>query len=435
MTRKKIFKKIALTLSLSLLAPFLVANKVQATETTQPSITAEAGITMDYDTGEVIFAKNADDKMYLASTTKLMTALLFAEHNNKSDSIPYTQDAKAQPPYTLQSEKMAPAGKTLNVGDTMSADVVMKSLLLYSANDSAYMIADEVAGNSQAFVKMMNEKAASLGLTDTHFENPNGLPMNGVDVNYSTAYDLALITKAAWENDWIRETLELPDAMVTLPQNTTVKLENRNTELDKNGNLGGKTGVTNMAGTCFAGVYEKDGKQYLGVVLKDDRNNDNARFVDLNKMMDYTEDAEPEVYKSSGDEVGTADLEYKVFGFFGPTKTITAPITLNENIYLYDNDINNNDAKITVDSNETSAWKAASSSDLSLTVSVKQYHTTVKGKVDISFFSLIKANIGLYLALIAIIVIVVVLILFIIKMISTRDRRRSSYNRKRRRRY
>lgn len=432
MTKRKLIKTITLTLSLFLLAPF--ANNVQATEDTkQPTIVAEAGIIMDYDTGEIIYEKNANDKMYLASTSKLMTAILFAEHNDKNDSIPYTQEAKNQPPYTLQSEKMAPAGKTLNVGDTMSADVVMKSLLLYSANDVAYMISDEVAGNTESFAKMMNDKATELGLTNTHFENPNGLPINNVDVNYSTAYELAIIAKAAYENDWIRDTMALSEAYVTLPQNTTVKLENRNIELGKNGNIGGKTGVTNMAGTCFAGVYERDGKKYLAVVLKDNRNSDTQRFIDIDKMMDYSEDAKREVYKSSGEEVGTAELEYKVFGFFGPTKTITAPIVLTQNVELYDNDINNNEAVINVNTKETSAWKAASADELSLTVSVKQFTTTVNGKIDLSTFTLIKANIGLYLAIVALIVIIAVLIIFIIKMINNRERRRSSYRRKRRR--
>lgn len=429
MTKRKLLKTITLTLSLLLLAPN--AKIVQATEDNQPTIVAEAGIIMDYDTGEIIYEKNANDKMYLASTTKLMTAILFAEHNSKNDSITYTQEAKNQPPYTLQSEKMAPAGKTLSVGDTMSADVVMKSLLLYSANDVAYMISDEVAGNTESFSKMMNDKAAKLGLTNTHFENPNGLPVNNVDVNYSTAYELAIIAKAAYENDWIRETLALPDVHVTLPQNTTVKLENRNTELGKNGNIGGKTGVTNMAGTCFAGVYERNGKKYLAAVLKDDRNNDSQRFKDIDKMMDYSENATRKVYKSSGDEVGTAELEYKIFGFFGPTKTITAPIVLAEDVQLYDNDINNSEAVITIDSKETSAWKAASSDQVSLTVAVKQFSTTAKGKIDLSTFSLIKANLLIYLATIILVVIIAVLIILIIRMINNRKRKRSSYRRRR----
>ena len=148
-------------------------------------------------------------------------------------------------------------------------------------------------------------------------------------------------------------------------------------------------------------------------------------------MMDYSENATRKVYKSSGDEVGTAELEYKIFGFFGPTKTITAPIVLAEDVQLYDNDINNSEAVITIDSKETSAWKAASSDQVSLTVAVKQFSTTAKGKIDLSTFSLIKANLLIYLATIILVVIIAVLIILIIRMINNRKRKRSSYRRRR----
>lgn len=433
MTKGKFLKTLALTLSLAVIAPF--STIVQAAESAKDvNIVSQAAIVMDYETGEIIYEKNANDQMYLASTTKLMTALLFAEHNKKNDSITYTQSAKAQPEYSLDWNQMKPYGKSFTVGDTLTADTVMKGLLLFSGNDVAYMIADEVSGDSSSFAAKMNEKAKSLGLTETHFENPNGLPLNGQDVNYSTAYELALITKEAYENDWIRETLLLSDATVTLPKNTQVKLENRNTELGKNGNIGGKTGVTDKAGTCFAGIYERGGKKYITVVLKSDRNNNNTRFEDIASMMNYSENATRSVYKKSGEEVGTAELEYKIFRFFGPTKTISAPIVLSENIELYDNYINNNEAQILVNSEENNAWKVASQDETTLSLSVKQFSTEIKGHVEISTFDLIKANMLIYIAILVVIVIIIVLILFIIKMISNRNRRKNSYN-KRRRRY
>jgi D-alanyl-D-alanine carboxypeptidase len=438
MTKGKLFKIITLALSMALLTPF--ANKVQATEDANNiNIVSQAAIVMDYDTGEIIYEKNANDKKFLASTTKLMTSLLFAEHNKKTDTIPYTATAKAQPPYTLDSEKMKPYGKSFKVGDTLSADIVMKGLLLFSGNDAAYMIADEVGGSKEGFAKMMNDRAKDLGLNATYFENPNGLPEKSSDgkehdVNYSNAYELALLTKAAYENDWIKETTELHDAEVILPGNTRVKLENRNTELGKNGNIGGKTGITNDAGTCFAGVYERNSKKYLTVVLKSDRNSDVKRFEDINKIMNYSQDATREVYKKSGEEVGTANLEYKLFKFFGPTKTITAPIVLKEDVKLYSNSINNNEATINVNSKENDAWKVASEDSTKLTVSVKQFSTDVNGKVDISTMSLIKANMLPYFALLAVIIVVIVLVLSIIKMIKTTGRNKKK-NYKRRRRY
>ncbi|MBD7911329.1 MULTISPECIES: serine hydrolase [Clostridium] len=436
MTKRKLFKTITLALSIALLTPF--ANKVQAKEDgSSINIVSQAAIVMDYDTGEIIYEKNANEKKFLASTTKLMTSLLFAEHNKKTDTITYTESAKIQPPYTLDSEKMKPYGKSFKVGDTLSADIVMKGLLLFSGNDAAYMISDAVGGSKEGFAKMMNDRAKQLGLDNTHFENPNGLPEKSSDgkehdVNYSTAYELALLTKAAYENDWVKETVQLHNADVILPGNTRVKLENRNTELGKNGNIGGKTGITDEAGTCFSGVYERNGKKYLAAVLKSDRNSDSKRFEDIDAIMDYSENANREVYKKSGEEVGTAELQYKMFKFFGPTKTITAPIVLKEDVMLYNNSINNNEAVINVNSEENDAWKVASEDSTKLTVSVKQFSTDVKGKVDVSTGSLIKANIIPYIALLAVVIIAIVLVLAIVKMIkNSGKKKRKSYKRRR----
>ena len=370
--------------------------------------------------------------MYLASTTKLMTALLFAENAKKTDQIVYTETALAQPPYTMQSEQMLPYGKSFKVGDTIDADTVMKELLLFSGNDAAYMIADHVGGTSEKFIQMMNDKAKELGLVNTHFKNPNGLPdsVTGKDVNYSTAYELSILTKKVYENEWIRETMALSNATVTLPGDNIIHLENRNTELGKNGNIGGKTGVTNDAGTCFAGLYERNGRKLIGVVLKSDRNDNDARFRDLNSMMDYSYSAEKQVVKKAGDDVGSLELEYKLFGFFGPTKTITANVTLSEDLKLYNNSLNVNNLEITLKPESNNAWKLASKNDIPLSATVLDSAFEVKGSSDLTVFKLIKANMFVYLAIILAIVIIVILIVLIIKIINNRKR----YSRSRRRR-
>lgn len=431
MTKRKTLKTLALALSISLLAPF--ASKVHATEKVNtPEIISKAGIVVDYDTGEVIYEKSGNEKMYLASTTKLMTALLFAENAKKTDQIVYTETALAQPPYTMQSEQMLPYGKSFKVGDTIDADTVMKELLLFSGNDAAYMIADHVGGTSEKFIQMMNDKAKELGLVNTHFKNPNGLPdsVTGKDVNYSTAYELSILTKKVYENEWIRETMALSNATVTLPGDNIIHLENRNTELGKNGNIGGKTGVTNDAGTCFAGLYERNGRKLIGVVLKSDRNDNDARFRDLNSMMDYSYSAEKQVVKKAGDDVGSLELEYKLFGFFGPTKTITANVTLSEDLKLYKNSLNVNNLEITLKPESNNAWKLASKNDIPLSATVLDSALEVKGSSDLTVFKLIKANMFVYLAIILAIVIIVILIVLIIKIINNRKR----YSRSRRRR-
>lgn len=422
---KKLFKTLAVTLTISLVSTLATVVSAKASE---PTIVSEAAVVMDFETGEVIYEKKADEKMYLASTSKLMTALLFAESKTKTDTITYTEDAKAQPPYTIDSEQMKPYGKTMQVGDTLDADTVMKELLLFSGNDAAYMVADSVSGDSASFVDAMNKKAEELGLTSTHFENPNGLPQTQADgtskdVNYSTAYELAIIAREAFKNEWVQETMQLKEADVVLPGDTRIKIENRNTELGSNGNIGGKTGVTDSAGTCFAGVYERDGRKLVGVVLKCDRNNNNKRFEDLKSMMDYSYPLEKEVFKASGDEVGTMDLEYKLFGFFGPTKKVLTKINLAQDVKLYKNAINDT-AEIKLNNTEKqSAWKVASNKEVNLTVSVKAYSESVKGNVDITVGTLIKANILIYGAIILAFIVIIALIIFIIKLISDSSRK------------
>lgn len=430
--KKHWVKTFTLALSFSMLTP--IASSVKALEA--PSIVSEAGIVVDYDTGEIIYEKGGNDKKFLASTTKFMTALLFAENKNKTDMLTYTSSAKSQPPYTLDNDYMKPYGKSLTVGDSISADTIMKGLLLFSGNDTAYVISDNVCADTASFVNMMNNKAAEMKLTSTHFENPNGLPINGVDANYSTPYELSVITKAAYENDWIREVTTMTEATVTLPKDTRVKLQNRNTELNKNGNIGGKTGVTDGAGTCFTGIYERDGRKLLGVVLKCDRNNNNTRFEDLAKMMDYSYAAEKEIFKTSGEEIGTATLHYKVFGTFGPEKEITVPVTLDEDIKLYKNSINDAEATISYNSDNTNAWSVAKNSTVPVTVSVKGYTSEVKGSVALTKSQLIEENLIVYISAVAALAIAIILLLFIVKLLKSASRNKNkSINRRRRRRY
>lgn len=147
-------------------------------------------------------------------------------------------------------------------------------------------------------------------------------------------------------------------------------------------------------------------------------------------MVDYSEDADRLVYKKSGEEVGTVDLTYKLFRFFGPTKTIQAPIVLSEDAKIYDNNINETEAEITFDQKDSNAWKIASNNSTELTLNIKDFSTNLKGEVKVTTGQLLKANLGIYLATLAVIIIVVVLIVIIIKLIKNAGRnRRRSYRR------
>ena len=426
MKKNLILKTLLLTLSLSIFSP-LTSMRGSAAAAELPDINAQAAITMDYETGEIIYVKDADSKRYPASTTKLLTGLLLAENKQKSDEIEFTESAKNQPEYSLNINFMH---NTMKVGDTMSADDVMKGLLLFSGNDTAYMIADSVAGSSEKFADMMNAKAKELGANNSHFVTANGLHDEN---HYTTAYDLSLITKAAFENDWERETMALANTSIEI-NGAKVLLENRNLGLGRNGNIGGKTGLTNAAGGCLAAVYEVNGRKLVGVVLKSRQvdNVDMTKFNDMDAIMDYSYNTTKQVYKSAGDEVGTTELEYKAFGFFGPTKTITVPLKLTQDVTYYSNAINDAESQITYNQTAESAWKLLFNKDTKLTYSTRNYSEEVSGTVDVSLGNIIKDNLIVYIAALVSIVIIITLIILIKNAAASSKRNRSSFSRRRR---
>ena len=427
---KNLFKTLALALSVSLLAP--LANKVSAEDINiqAPEIIGEASITMDIDTGEVIYSKNADLKLSPASTTKLMTALLFAENKNRTDTLSFSDTSLKVTETALNNYG------SVKAGDNISAEDTMKAVLIFSANDAAYLMAESVGGTVDNFVNMMNEKAKELGLTDTHFENPSGLeidPLNpsNTNINQTTAYDLAKIGIAAFKNEWVKDTISAKNikTSITLSGNP-MELESRNKILGKYNNIGGKTGTEVLAGHCFVGFFEKDGRDLVTVVLKSEYGVDGTNvFKDTEKVADYSYSAQKETYKNSGDEVGTVDLTYKTFGFFGAEKQITAPIYLNQDVQYYKNDFNDKYASISYNGEVNNAWKFSGNKEVTLTYSTPGYSQDVLGTIKVSAMELVKANLPLYLLSLLILVIVLILVILLIKIISTNksNRRRRYY--------
>ena len=154
-------------------------------------------------------------------------------------------------------------------------------------------------------------------------------------------------------------------------------------------------------------------------------------FHDTESVANYSYDAKKTTYKSTGDEISTVDLNYKLFKFFGPIKTITAPVILDQDVEYYKNDFNDKNAKIEVPSNELDAWKVASDNNVDLTFTAGNHSETVKGSITLSVGQILKANIGVYALALLITILIIVLIFVVIKLIINSKRRR----RNRRRRY
>ncbi|WP_418824725.1 D-alanyl-D-alanine carboxypeptidase family protein [Paratractidigestivibacter faecalis] len=229
-----------------------------------PELSAQAAYLYDRTTGTVLLDKNADERHYPASMTKIMTALITLEHANLTDEVTVEQS-------DLDMITVDSSNAGLKAGEKTTVENLLACLLLPSANESAYTLARHVAGDYQSFVNMMNDKAAELGCTGTHFVNPCGLHD---DDHYTTAHDMALILTAASQNaDFVRisgsATWDLPETNMN-PARTiknTNLLVNAESSLHLEGVTCGKTGYTGDAGRCLAAGAFKDGLDVVGVVM------------------------------------------------------------------------------------------------------------------------------------------------------------------------
>ena len=213
-------------------------------------VSATAAVLMDADMGQVLYEKNGDRQMLIASTTKIMTALVVLEHAAPDDVITVTPDHMAEG-----------SSMYLRAGETLRVEELLYGLLLCSGNDAALALT-ECAGGLVPFVALMNEKAAALGMAHTSFANPNGLDADG---HYSTARDMAVLAAAAVENPAFRRICS--SRSVTIGQRT---MENHNRLLRQvEGCVGLKTGYTRAAGRTLVSCAERDGCRLVAVTLQD----------------------------------------------------------------------------------------------------------------------------------------------------------------------
>lgn len=241
---------------------------------------------MDAKTGKIIYAKNAYEKMYPASTTKLMTAILTLENCKLTDTAIVSHNA-------IYSIPVGYSHASLKEDEELTIEQLLNVLLIPSANDAAIVLAEHISGSVEKFSKLMNEKAKSLGCLNTNFVNPNGIQNKN---HYSTAYDLALIGQYA---------LKFPDikriAMVkqyTLP--TTNKYDKTDRIFNATNGLinddvlnknyyeyatGLKTGYTDASGYCIVSTAKKDDKELIAVILNS--NSISKRYSDCKTLFNY----------------------------------------------------------------------------------------------------------------------------------------------------
>ena len=221
-----------------------------------PDIHAYSAILIDAASGQVLYETNADKALPMASTTKIMTALLFGEHVRDTDIITASPNACAVSDSSIH----------LLPGERMSGNDLLHAILMRSANDGCVAAAEHIAGSEAAFVDMMNARAAELGATHTHFANTNGLPDPD---HYTSARDLALIARAAMQEPRIRAIVRTTYYKIHRSLNwRDVHLKNHSHFLGHfPGADGIKTGWTHAAGHCYVGSATWNGWELISVVL------------------------------------------------------------------------------------------------------------------------------------------------------------------------
>lgn len=250
---KKIAVFIVITVILSSLFSGMKAYSAQ-----QPSVSAKAAVLISADTGEILYSVNCNEKLPMASTTKIMTTLLCLESGGLYEE------------FTVDSEAIKVEGSSMGLqeGDIVTKYALCCGMLLPSGNDAANATAVKVGGSIENFVGMMNERAREIGLSRTFFATPSGLDGEG---HGSSAYDMAMLAREALKNDVFREICSSESVKLSFGNPPYDRwLSNTNKLLSMyDGVYGVKTGFTDDAGRCLVSACERDGKELICVTLND----------------------------------------------------------------------------------------------------------------------------------------------------------------------
>ena len=274
--RKKIL--ILLIMFIVLINNFVFADEIK--------LNATSAILVEVSTGRIIYERNSNEKRYPASITKIMTAILVLENCNLDDKVVVSESALSN----------IPSGYVtcdLIAGEEISVEDLLYALMVKSANDAAYVLAEHVGGSIDAFSDMMNIKARELGCNGTHFVNPNGIHD---ERHYTTAYDMYLIANYAMKNETFRKLVTTKS--YTLPAtnlytNNDRSFSTTNALIDDNSSLfykyaiGIKTGFTTQAGECLVAESAREGLDFIAVVLDAGTPSKGNRFVDARTLFDY----------------------------------------------------------------------------------------------------------------------------------------------------
>ncbi len=245
-----------------------------------PVTSAQSAILMDVDTGSILYAKNIHNRSFPASTTKILTCLVAMEQGDLDDIVSFSNEAVFSVPADGSNMGM-------DVGEEITLEQCLYGILVGSANEVANAVGEHIAGSIDAFVDMMNERAAELGCKDSHFMNTNGLHDEN---HYTSAHDLALIAAAFFRNDMLCKIGNTASyeftATPTQPDDFILRNKHKmiTGEVAYDGVLGGKTGYTDNSRQTLVTCAERNGMRLVCVVFREETPN---QFTDTMELFDY----------------------------------------------------------------------------------------------------------------------------------------------------
>lgn len=273
---------IIVSLFLSLPSPTYADDRDELNLPAFPSLVSRNIVLMDADSGEVLYGSNADQKCYPASTTKLLTGLLTVENCALSDTVVFSQNS-------VDSIEYGDANASISEGEELTVEQALYCLILRSANEVAYGLAEHIGGTLSSFASMMNSRAEELGASGTHFSNASGLTD---EFHYTTPYDMALIAKACFNNKTLMRIISYSDLYTIGPTNKSnfTRYYRHRYQMLPGGDYayqyscGGKTGYTDAAGNCLVSFAQKDDLRLICVIMN---STDAGRYTDTIALFDY----------------------------------------------------------------------------------------------------------------------------------------------------
>ena len=314
-----------------------------------PIVNSEAAILIDSSSSNVLYGKNEEQKMYPASITKIMTAIITIENGNLNDvvTVPY------------EAIRSIPAGYSiadLKTNEKITVNQLLQVLMVHSANDAANVLAFYISGSIEEFANLMNEKAEDLLLTNTHFTNPSGMHDEN---HYTTAKDIAILMKYCMENVTFRRLASLTSCTIPQTNMSPAKTFANTNHLLLNGAgddyyqyaIAGKTGFTTEAGNCLVSVASKDDLELICVVLgfRQTPNVTGNKFIDSKNIFEYGyNNFEEKTFIEQGATVSSIDIPNAT----EETKSLDLVVESNVSCLVNKSFIENNDIEPRIDLNE-----------------------------------------------------------------------------------